>query len=183
MTLIRGEDVRAVANEVLRIAATYRPVTNLDLQKIIYFLHGQYLVSTEAPLVGGYFEAWEYGPVHPMLYNSLRHLGNRPVGESLKRRVLHTGLWEEIPDISDKNVRHFVRETAVILLKLTSGRLVELSHASNTPWDLVTRFGSRRTWGARLDNELILSNFRFHKRSLSDSAIGDEVEEHPPSGD
>lgn len=182
MAHLRGEDARSVVNEILDAHASAR-VTNLTAQKIVYFLHGEYLLSTQNPLVSGYFEAWEFGPVHPMLYNSLRHLGSSPLLEAIKRRDIRTGSWEVVPRIDDRNVREFIRERSKGLLELSAGQLVDLSHARNSPWDVVSRDGQRRTWGLRLDNEIISRHFRFHKRSVTDLVRGDGIEEHPPSGD
>jgi uncharacterized phage-associated protein len=182
MTTLRGEDVRSVVNEIMYAHPTAL-ISNLVAQKIVYFLHGEYLLSTQSSLVSGYFEAWEYGPVHPMLYNALRHLGSSNLKEAIKRRDINRGTWDEIPRIIDDNVREFVSTRSAPLLKLTPGQLIDLSHAKNSPWDVVTRIGNRRTWGLRLDNELISLHFRFHKRSVADLISGDDFEEHPPSGD
>lgn len=182
MSRLRGEDPRSVVNEILDAHASAQ-VTNLAAQKIVYFLHGEYLLSTQNPLVSGYFEAWEYGPVHPMLYNALKHLGSSPLQGVIKRRDIRTGAWEELPRIADDNVRRFVRDRSAALLKLSAGQLVDLSHARNSPWDIVSRGAQRRTWGLRLDNEVISRHFRFHKRSVTDLVRGDGIEEHPPSGD
>lgn len=179
---LRGEDVRSVVNEIFSEHPDAR-MTNLSAQKIVYFLHGQYLLSTRTPLVSGYFEAWEFGPVHPTLYNSLRYLGRAPISEKIQRRDIQTGEWVAIARVSDANVREFIRVASASLLQLTSGQLVDLSHARNSPWDIATRHGNKRTWGLRLDNELISRHFMFHKRSVSDLVRGESFEEHPPSGD
>lgn len=179
---MQAEDPRAVVNELLAAGSAPENMSNLVLQKVVYFLNGQYLISTGRPLVSGYFEAWEFGPVHPLLYGAMRHLRAEPLKYPLKRRAIHTGEWEEIPSISDENVRAFVRAGGVALLKLSPSKLVDLSHAPKSPWDIATRCGNRRSWGARLDNNTISKYFQFHKRSLSDSADGDSFEEHPPSG-
>lgn len=47
-------DARIVANFVLdRASAGRRAITNLDLQKIVYFLHGHYLLRHHRPLGTG----------------------------------------------------------------------------------------------------------------------------------
>lgn len=177
-----GEDARSVVNEILAAYPRAR-ITNLTAQKIVYFLHGQYLISTETPLVSGYFEAWEYGPVHPMLYNSLRHLGASPLTAPILRKDIQSGAWNELLPVADWNVRSFIRQATEPLLSLSPSQLVDLSHARNSPWDIVTRIGRQRTWGLRLDNELIARHFRFHKRSVDDMPYGEGFEEQAPSGD
>lgn len=69
-------DSRSVANCLLDHAERARvPVTNLALQKLLYFAHAIYLVETGEPLVDGYFEAWQYGPVHPAVYQCFKSAG------------------------------------------------------------------------------------------------------------
>jgi uncharacterized phage-associated protein len=66
-------DARIIANAVLdRAEASGRQITNLDLQKIVYFLHGHFLRKHGIPLVASEFEAWPYGPVHKTLYDAFR---------------------------------------------------------------------------------------------------------------
>jgi len=59
-------DARAIANLMLDEASEMdRGVTNLALQKLLYFAHSLFLIEYKRPLVSGYFEAWKLGPVHP----------------------------------------------------------------------------------------------------------------------
>jgi len=57
-------DPRSIANFMLDEADRVGVgITNLALQKLLYFAHGIFLNETKGPLVSGYFEAWQYGPV------------------------------------------------------------------------------------------------------------------------
>src|SRR5260221_12006869 len=72
-------DPRAICNLMLDEAQGRIPITNLALQKLLYFAHGIYLVKTKYPLVYGYFEAWEYGPVHPTAYAAFKAAGDQSI--------------------------------------------------------------------------------------------------------
>lgn len=73
-------DVRAVANAVLELAeANGRGVTNLALNKIIYFLHAGYLHERGVPLVSAKIEAWDHGPVFREIYHQFKKFGRDPV--------------------------------------------------------------------------------------------------------
>ena len=73
-------DPRSVANLLLDIADEQRlPITNLTLQKLLYFAHALFLIKTRQPLVSGYFEAWRYGPVHPLVYRAFRSAADKPI--------------------------------------------------------------------------------------------------------
>jgi uncharacterized phage-associated protein len=65
-------DPRAVANLLLDLAdRDDLAITNLVLQKLLYFAHGHFLIRTRCPLVQGGFEAWTYGPVHHRAANRM----------------------------------------------------------------------------------------------------------------
>jgi len=66
-------DPRCIANLMLDESARVgQSLTNLALQKLLYFAHAMFLIEQGRPLLSGYFEAWEYGPVHPAAYNGKR---------------------------------------------------------------------------------------------------------------
>ena len=80
-------DPRVVANLVIKEAARRRrPTTNLSLQKILYFIQGKYLAKHGVPLMQGYFEAWQYGPVHPLVYDCFKQSGAAPITEPARHR-------------------------------------------------------------------------------------------------
>jgi uncharacterized phage-associated protein len=45
-----------------------RLVTNLSLQKLLFYCHAYHLAFTDLPLIDENFEAWTYGPVAPSVY-------------------------------------------------------------------------------------------------------------------
>ncbi len=177
-------DPRSVANCIINFAGEYRkPITQLSLQKIIYFIHGKYLIENNAPLVSGYFEAWRYGPVHPLIYSSFSQHGSNNITELASSKDLATGLKQEVSEPSDPEVRLFIRESASRFLRMTPGRLVDLSHATGSPWDAVSKAadGSRK-YGMRITDELIRDLFRRHKVSVGEAPrIGEPNDESPPS--
>ena len=72
-------DPRAVANLLLDTADEFGvDVTNLALQKLLYFAHGHFLKQIGQPLVQGAFEAWNNGPVHPAIYHAFKGAGREP---------------------------------------------------------------------------------------------------------
>jgi uncharacterized phage-associated protein len=47
-------------------------LSNLKLQKLVYYAQGFHLALTEKPLFDEAIEAWEHGPVVPGLYHKLK---------------------------------------------------------------------------------------------------------------
>ncbi|MGN6477898.1 MAG: Panacea domain-containing protein, partial [Flavipsychrobacter sp.] len=45
------------------------PVTQMKLQKLVYFANGIYLAQGYGPLIKESFQSWEYGPVVPEIYS------------------------------------------------------------------------------------------------------------------
>jgi uncharacterized phage-associated protein len=158
-------------------------VTHLSLQKILYFIHGKHLIEREGPLLGGHFEAWQYGPVHPLIFSTFRNTKGARITERAAKLNPLTGKYSEIPPVEDKSDKLFIRANAAHFLKVPVGRLVDLSHADGSPWDLLTRRTSRsRVYGDRITNELIAKFFHRHIVPVRDKPLcGDPKDEQPPS--
>ena len=129
-------DSRIVANAVLdRARAIRRPITNLDMQKIVYFMHGHHLVRHGNPLVRGEFEAWPYQRrVHRVLYNAFREYDNKPIDKLAMAFDPITAAshlcsvpWDAAPlAVLDEFLGYY--------LDLSTYLLVELTHGDGTPW-------------------------------------------------
>lgn len=54
-------------------------LSNLKLQKLVYYAQGFSLALTGKPLFNETIEAWQHGPVVPSLYRSLKKHGSEPI--------------------------------------------------------------------------------------------------------
>ncbi len=100
-------------------------VTNLSLQKIIYFCHMIYMGRNEGTsLVEDDFQAWMYGPVLPTLYEKYKKYG----ADSIPNR------FYGVAAITDENLNSFIEEVAGALLKREPWELVTLTHSKNGAW-------------------------------------------------
>ena len=50
-------------------------ISNLKLQKILYFLQAQFLVEFDTPCFNETIEAWDFGPVVPYVYHKYAVFG------------------------------------------------------------------------------------------------------------
>ena len=50
-------------------------ITNLKLQKLLYYFQGYYLAVFDKPLFDEEIEAWQYGPVVPQVYYTFNSFG------------------------------------------------------------------------------------------------------------
>lgn len=165
-------DARVVANEVLKAAwQTGYDVTQIDLQKICYFLHGHHLIEHGQPLINSTFEAWRHGPVQRSLYNQFKKFGAQPITElatafdPIKRRA------KELDPITANSARVTIETYLPKYLGIPSFELVEMTHMPGTPWFL-TRLEaeSSANIGMRIANSVITEHFEGVGQSRRDIA-------------
>lgn len=97
-------------------------VTQLSLQKILYLAHMVHLGRGHGPLVPGHFEAWDYGPVHPALYQKVKAFGAKPIPNVF---------WSDPPVGSSREV---LDEACEHLLNKSPGELVQNTHWPFGAW-------------------------------------------------
>jgi uncharacterized phage-associated protein len=175
-------DPRAIGNLLLEEAeGAGCAMTNLALQKLLYFTHAICLIDRKRPLVSGYFEAWKYGPVHPTVYRAFKSAGAKPISFRATRQNLITGEQFAIDPPSDQYVRHLTNRVINSYGKLTPGQLVNISHAKRAPWEFIVDKGRRSvTFGLRIPDEVILDRFRFHTVAVSSGTECGVVSEDTP---
>ena len=54
-------------------------VTQMKLQKLVYFAHGYHLAKYKEPLIKEEFQAWQFGPVIPKIYQEYKYYGSNPI--------------------------------------------------------------------------------------------------------
>lgn len=178
-------DPRAIANLMLDEAANPRygaeiSITNLALQKLLYFAHGIHLKRGKGPLVSGYFEAWQYGPVHPAVYRAFKESGSNVITMRAAGRDPLTGHARELLTPIDPEVRELIAEVVLRYGKMSPGRLVDLSHAKGAPWEVVVdKSRTSVAFGMRIPDTVIIDRFQHHKVSVDANPRAGE----PPSDD
>lgn len=174
-------DPRAIANLMLDKADERGvKISNLALQKLLYFAHGIYLTKLKCPLVSGYFEAWQYGPVHPAVYRAFKTSGSEPITTRAVAKDPLTGRTRDLPKPSDREVHDLASAVIISYGHLSPGRLVDLSHAKDSPWSFVVdKARTDVAFGMRIPDDVILERFRHHKVSVGANPRAGE----PPGDD
>jgi len=131
-------DAREVANFILDVCENNgRKVSNLALQKIVYFCHVWSLIELGRPLVKHSFEAWEYGPVLPYLYREFKEFDRSPI---VRRAIRLDPISGEkriaVYDFED-SMKDFLNGIIGFYSQMRPGDLVELSHVAGGPWHKV----------------------------------------------
>ena len=100
-------------------------MTNLWLNKLMFFAQGHHLAKYGRPLFNESIEAWYYGPVISCVYQKYKVCGRNP-----------------IPTVDDDySLANFTREEQLFLAEIlreyggyTAGALVSMTHRPDTPW-------------------------------------------------
>lgn len=173
-------DPRSICNLILEEAGDI-PITNLALQKLLYFVHGLHIMETKEPLVSGYFEAWQYGPVHPAAFAAFKSAGKNPISFRATRHNVLTGETALLPAVTDQEVRRRVRQVMTLFGEITPGRLVDISHAPKAPWHfVVSKARNSMSFGMRIPNDVIRDLFQYHKVCVGPTPrIGEPSEDTP----
>jgi uncharacterized phage-associated protein len=160
MDLAMPYDARVIANFVLDTADRLGlPITNMALNKIIYFSHGWYLAQHREPLVNYKFEAWEHGPVLPNVYHQFKSYRDRPIDGRATSINLETGRDELAVGAIDILDKQFLeRMTSFYGLK-PAHILSSMSHESDAPW-AQTR-GAKARPGMVISDESIRGYFEL----------------------
>ena len=149
-------DGRAVANFVLDFCdANGRSVTNLSLQKIVYFCNVWSLVKFGRPLLRHQFEAWQYGPVLQYLYRDFRRYDDRPIVGRATRIDPSTGNKEVVRYEFDQETETLLTKVVDFYSQLRANDLVSLSHAKGGPWHDVWNHGDRVNPGMKIEERSI----------------------------
>lgn len=96
-------------------------ITNLKLQKVLYFAQAYFLAKLGKPLFSDNIEAWEYGPVVPSVYRKYRENGSNPIIVEEDK----SSIAEEDKEALQKIWNTFGGYSA--------SKLVDIVHA-HTPW-------------------------------------------------
>jgi uncharacterized phage-associated protein len=153
-------DARAIANLTLDLADFHNlSVSTLALQKILYFEHGWWLAKKSGPLIAQAFEAWDFGPVVRIVYDSFK---DTPKAEGIRTRAFQFDyvLNKQVvakPNITDSDLA-FLEEIVQFYAKRKASELVTMTHWIDDPWDMV-RNNKVNSPGNIIDNEIIKSHF------------------------
>lgn len=108
---------------LIRAASEGECLTQMKLQKLVYFAHGWHLGIYAEPLIADHIEAWRWGPVIKALYSRYADYGSRglPSPHEIhgdidgRTDALLNKIWSEYK-------KHSARE------------LSAMTHNPNTPW-------------------------------------------------
>jgi uncharacterized phage-associated protein len=154
-------DVRAIANEVLDFADRLGvPVSNMALNKIVYFVHCDYLLERGDPLVGAKIEAWQHGPVFREIYHEFKRWSEGPIKGRANKVDPHSGDVKVARASFGGSERAYIEQLIARYIKFSAAHLRALSHVEGGPWDIVWRHDGQANPGMEIPDTLIREHYR-----------------------
>lgn len=156
-------DVRDITNLILDTADERQlPITNLSLQKLLYFIHGWFFAIFEEPLIKSKFEAWQYGPVQRVIYNQFKVCKDQPI-RGIRATYIDPETGENVyrPPAVKLDHLQIILQVLEKYEKFSAGQLVEQSHIEDGPWEYVWQQAEEVVYpGMRIPDAMILDHFR-----------------------
>ena len=150
---------KALANQLLDWAdEDGHEITPLKLQKLLFFIHSDYLKSSGVPLLDQEFEAWSYGPVLPSVYREFKQFSGRAIRSRAKRfdPILRTEGVARVA-ISRVDVSE-IRRLYFLYVPVSAGLLSHRSHHPEGPWaKALEAFREHRNINRTISNDLIVA--------------------------
>lgn len=149
--------VRGLANWILDYAAELGlPITNMALNKLVYFAYERALVRRGVIVTNAKIEAWDHGPVFREVYQAFKGFGDKPITARASFFSVKTGAVEEsVADLSDEDAA-FLRVALRELMPLSASRLRELSHIEGGAWHRVWCYEGHANPGMEITPDMIL---------------------------
>lgn len=100
-------------------------MTNLRLNKLLYFAQGWSMALLDKPLFSDEIEAWKYGPVVPAVYDEFKSYSGNPIDKAEQS-------YMEVPFEDDE--LELLLDVYEEYKKYSSAGLVDITHRKNSPW-------------------------------------------------
>lgn len=98
-------------------------MSNLKLQKLIYYAQGYHLAVYDEPLFPEAIEAWPHGPVCPQVYHKYKHNGRGPIEDTV----------EVLPDAFEAPQIELLDEVYEVFGQFSAWKLRDMTH-EESPW-------------------------------------------------
>lgn len=153
--------VLSVANHFIELAKREgQPISNMKLQKLLFFAHGHNLGLRGTRLVDEVPEAWDYGPVFPSIYHTFKAYGSQPItspGMCIVWSADSVPIQVPPPPISDPTDIQMIEAVWSSYKNYTPIQLSNMSHVADGPWAKARKLGYKN---ADICDETVQEYFR-----------------------
>ena len=125
----------SVANAFLeRAESEGRTLTNMKLQKLLYFAQGHSLALRGDPLIDELPEAWPYGPVYTHVYHEFKRFGSSPIRARSLCPFPDDNGNHDWPPIRNPQDQQLIDAVWVAYRDINALKLSDMSHVAEGPW-------------------------------------------------
>lgn len=143
---------------VIRGIEEKKPVTLMQLMKLVYFAHGWNLAINDTELISESFQAWKFGPVLRSLYHTAKFHGSNPIKQLL---CDDSGYVIQPPEL-EENERKLMEAVWRHYGKMTAFQLSALTHEERSPWyQIFEERGGKNQPHTVIPNDLIKQYFQL----------------------
>ena len=154
----RTYGIRELANWILDYADENRqPLTNMSLNKLVYFAYAHALVNYNRKLSSAKIEAWEHGPVFREIYHSFKNFGSGNITNRASKYNAATNVVEIVEPVLSERDQAIIKEALGNLIRLPAAVLREISHASGGAWDRTWHHEGYSNPGMQITDHVILA--------------------------
>jgi YD repeat-containing protein len=154
--LTREQHMKAldIASYFVQLAnnTTEHDLTNLKLQKLLYYAQGKHLAENSGEaLFDDHIEAWQYGPVVKDVYHTFKRCGVFP--------VTIFDINYDASELEDNHKDFIQKIWKDIGTKYSANYLVTKTHANGTPWKQYYNESDRNI---EIPNSALIDYFTSH---------------------
>lgn len=151
--------VKELANWILDFAKIKgAPITNMALNKLIYFAYEHSLMTTGRKLTNAKIEAWDHGPVFREIYSAFKTFGSEPITSRATKYNPGTNSVEIVKTTIAPDDEVLLIEAIEPMIRLPAFILREISHDASGAWAQVWNHGQSSNPGMEITDEIILGS-------------------------
>lgn len=157
------KDKNLTAIDIAKFFLTIQPMSQLKLQKMVYFAYATYLESTGKQLFSDKIVAYRYGPVVESVYQEYKFFGRETIkeNEQVKFSLEDIKLPQSIARITISEDGDEILHFLLVALKRygdkSPGELVDITHSDGSPWSSVYLPGKNQ----EITDSVILSRHKY----------------------
>jgi len=133
---VKPVDIFDVANYFISLSqkteidkGVYEGITHLKLQKLLYFAQAAYLSIYDTELFENEIQAWDFGPVIPVIYQKYKTFGNSLLD-----------LPTDYTNSLSKEITYFLDGIWEMFAKYSAVELINITH-EHKPWKVAFKAG------------------------------------------
>ena len=128
-------------------------MTNMRVNKLLYFAQGWSLALKGKPLFEDSIEAWEHGPVVNEIYQAFKPCGNNAIYDTVGDFDLESFSSDDVEFLSSVYYNY---------VRYSTSELRNITHIKGSPWDKTYQNGNGRN--KQITNESIKTYFDSEKK-------------------